>query len=64
MLVADRGLARRDQAVLSDHFPGGSHDHHKPAGGGAQLHLRADQPGRDGVTRRREPGARQPVSPA
>ncbi len=61
MLIADRGLARRDQGVLSDHLSRGSHDHHKPPVVGAQLHLRADQPGRDGVTRRRETDAGQPV---
>ena len=61
VLIADRGLARCDQHVLSHHLPGAVRDRQQPAVAGAQPDFGADQPGRHGVTRRSEPDARQPV---
>ena len=46
MLIADRGLTRRDEGVLGDHLPGGGHDDQQPPVIGAQPHLGADQPAR------------------
>ncbi len=61
VLVADRGLTRRDQQVLGHHLTGAVSHGQQPPVLDVEADRLADQPGRDRVAGRAEPHAGQPV---